>query len=112
MSGITYVRDRIVVDNAFRTEIQAELTFRKVAAGSTLYFLAREIVHAPNYTFAMSGHPLVFVADSYDGKGGPSTPPTTPPLPRTVPPELWGHPAGTAATGPAPHRSHSSPKRS
>jgi hypothetical protein len=70
MSGITYVRDRIVLDNALRAEIEAELTFKNVAAGATLYFLAREIVHAPNYTFAMSGHPLVFVADSYDGKGG------------------------------------------
>src|SRR5262245_3817371 len=46
------------------------MKFRKITRGTTVCLLAREIVHASQYTFALSGHPLILVADSYDGNGG------------------------------------------
>src|SRR5262245_38041411 len=46
------------------------MKFRKMATGTTVCLMAREIVHAPQYTFALTGHPLILVADTYDGNGG------------------------------------------
>ncbi len=75
--SLTYVRDRIDVNQAFLDEIQAELEHRKaegsMGTGAPIYFLAREIVHAPGFTFALHGYPLTFAADLYDGKGGEIT---------------------------------------
>jgi hypothetical protein len=66
----TYVRDRIEISDALRDELAAEMKFRKITRGTTVCLLAREIVHSSQYTFALSGHPLILVADSYDGNGG------------------------------------------
>ncbi|MGH9879885.1 MAG: hypothetical protein ACRD6N_00515 [Pyrinomonadaceae bacterium] len=72
--SFVYVRDRIDVNQDFLDEMQAELEHRKadgsLKVGTPLYFLAREIIHAPNFTFALHGFPLIFAADLYDGKGG------------------------------------------
>jgi hypothetical protein len=72
--SLIYVRDRIDVNQAFVDEIQAELEHRKaegsMGTGAPIYFLAREIIHAPGFTFALHGYPLTFAADLYDGKGG------------------------------------------
>jgi hypothetical protein len=65
-----YVRDRILIGQNLVAELKEELDVRNVTAGTPLCFLAREIVHEPIYTFALHKYPLVFVADSYDGKGG------------------------------------------
>jgi hypothetical protein len=69
-----YVRDRIEVNQDFRKEVQDEIDHRiadgSLKVGTPLYFLAREIIHAPNFTFALHGFPLIFAADLYDGKGG------------------------------------------
>jgi hypothetical protein len=66
--SFVYVRDHIDVNQAFLDEIQAELGSLKI--GTPLYFLARKIIHAPNFTFALHGFPLIFAADLYDGNGG------------------------------------------
>ncbi len=70
MAAFTYVRDRIEIGDALRDELVAEMKFRKIAGGTTVCLLAREIVHASQYTFALSGHPLILVADTYHGNGG------------------------------------------
>jgi len=70
VAAFTYVRDRIEMSDALRNELAAEMKFRKITRGTTVCLLAREIVHASQYTFALSGHPLILVADSYDGNGG------------------------------------------
>jgi hypothetical protein len=73
---VTYMRDRIVIDAAFEKEIRDELAFRRIAPGTKtgletpLYVVARQIVHAPKYDLKLTGHPLVLVADHYDGNGG------------------------------------------
>ena len=70
---LVYVRDRIDVDQAFVNEVKAELDDRNMKVGTPLCFLAREIIHAPNFTFALHGYPLIFAADLYDGRGGEVT---------------------------------------
>jgi hypothetical protein len=100
----TYIRDRIKVDSHFSTEIQAEIAHRDIKAGTTLCFVAREIVHFSKYTFALHGYPLIFVADTYDGKGGaidtidhdPESVPTTG-APASGGP--GGQPGGTGGNG-------------
>ena len=46
MAALTYVRDRIEIDEGFRNELSAEMNFRKIEAGTTVCLLAREIVHS------------------------------------------------------------------
>ena len=74
VSRFVYVRDRITVNQNFRDEMQEEIDHRiadgSLKVGTPLYFLAREIIHAPNFTFALHGFPLIFAADLYDGNGG------------------------------------------
>jgi hypothetical protein len=70
VAALTYVRDRIELDDGLSNELQEEMNFREIAKGTTVCLLAREIVHASEYTFALSGHPLVLVADTYNGNGG------------------------------------------
>src|SRR4051812_49043504 len=65
-----YVRDAIVVNDAFTEEIRRELAFRGLGPGTTLAVVAREIRHAPGYVLRLSGHPLIVVADTLDTAGG------------------------------------------
>jgi hypothetical protein len=44
MAAFTYVRDRIEIGDALRDELVAEMKFRKIAGGTTVCLLAREIV--------------------------------------------------------------------
>jgi len=66
----TYFRDRIVLDEAFATELAAEIRFRNLTSGSTLLLAARELRNAPSYTFRLENFHLWFVCDQYDGGGG------------------------------------------
>jgi hypothetical protein len=63
----TYIRDTITVNDAFAKEVGAEI--KNLPKNSTLFFAARQIKHAPGYTFALQGYHVVLLADEYDCGG-------------------------------------------
>lgn len=69
-----YVRDVITIDADFQTRVAAIAS--GFSTGTPLTFVARRIKHAVNkdtkkpQELRLQGHPLVFIADEYDGIGG------------------------------------------
>jgi len=63
-----YVRDEIVVDEAFVKRVQAIAA--GFAKGTTLKLAARKIKHEQGVVLRVEGYPLMIAADSYDGNGG------------------------------------------
>lgn len=65
-----YVRDTIVVNDAFRQTLLDEIAHHKFEPGTTLTVAARKIRHVHAYELRLEGYPLVMVADTYEGNGG------------------------------------------
>ncbi|HEY3340043.1 MAG TPA: hypothetical protein VGK18_16205 [Propionicimonas sp.] len=63
-------RDWIAVDQAFADELQGVLAFHRPAPGSTLVLVGRAVRHAPEFVLRVVGHPVVLIAESYDGNDG------------------------------------------
>lgn len=63
------IRDKIVVNADLKKEIEAEISFRNLAKGTSIGFIAREIVHDKSFDLKLEGFPLYVIADVYDGKG-------------------------------------------
>ena len=66
----TFLRDKVVIDQAFRAELLAEIRFRGLPLGSRLLVAARDVIHAPNYVLRLEGYHLSIFADRYDAAGG------------------------------------------
>ena len=64
------IRDRINVNNDLKNEMMAEIEFRKIAQGTPVGLIAREIVHDQSFTLRIEGFPLVLVTDFYNGNKG------------------------------------------
>ena len=63
-------RDTLVVDEALHQELLAEIEHHELATGTTMLLAARVVRHAKGYVLRLVGHPLVVVAERYDGNGG------------------------------------------
>ena len=63
-----YVRDAIIVDEAFVKRLQAIAA--GFAKGTTLKLAARTIEHKQGLVLKIEGYPLVIAADVYEGNGG------------------------------------------
>lgn len=59
-----YVRDKILIDDQFRTRLAALLGQGRIT------IVAREIVHAPGYIIEFPGADLTFIASEYNANGG------------------------------------------
>ncbi len=70
IGSLTFVRDRITVNNAFLNELNAQITDRNLPANALITIAAREILHDSNYNLQLPGYRLLIVADEYDGNGG------------------------------------------
>lgn len=70
MIAFSYIRDAILIDGNFVSELQAQLAARKVAAGATILIAARTIRHAPAFALRLDSYSLVVAADEYDPAGG------------------------------------------
>ena len=66
MADVVYIRDSIVID----AEFMAFLYQQPLAPGSTLFLVAREIVHATGYVLSLPSVNVVAVGDVYDANGG------------------------------------------
>jgi hypothetical protein len=67
---LAFMRDQIVVNAQFESNLHQLLGNRGVAAGSCILLAARSIVHEPAYMLHVQGYRLIVVADSYEGAGG------------------------------------------
>lgn len=65
-----YVRDAIKVNDQLRQEIEAEIAFRALPPGAVLALVARDITHDQGYVLGLQDHPLLLVAETYNGNGG------------------------------------------
>lgn len=63
-------RDWVVVDQSFADELDAMLARSRPAAGSAVVIVARSVRHAPEFVLRVVGHPVVVIAESYDGNDG------------------------------------------
>jgi hypothetical protein len=70
MIAFSYIRDALVINSNFVSELQTQLAARKVAPGATILIAARTIRHAPSFAFTLDGLNLVVAADEYDPSGG------------------------------------------
>ncbi len=66
MADVVCIRDTMAID----AELTAYLYSQPLSAGSTLFLVAREIVHAPGYVLVLPGINVVVVSELYDARGG------------------------------------------
>ncbi|MCZ2079056.1 MAG: hypothetical protein LC130_29160 [Bryobacterales bacterium] len=72
VSGLAYIRDTIIINDAFLSELNSQITEKKLPADgtATITIAAREIKHAPNYILRLTNYKVVVIADEYDAAGG------------------------------------------
>ena len=63
-------RDWVLIDQSFADELDAMLARTRSAAGSAVAIVARSVRHTAEFVLRVVGHPVVVIAESYDGNDG------------------------------------------
>jgi hypothetical protein len=66
MANFTHIRDSILIDS----DLKGLMDQTSLPPGSTVFLIARQIVHFPQFVLSLPGLNVVLVADSYDANGG------------------------------------------